>query len=87
MAELPSGGTARFAAGGRRREEDQHGYDGELYALHLLREHQRRVLGRRLMGVVAEGMAAQDLRTMLVWGLARNPSTNPSAASLLGAGG
>ncbi len=41
VAELPSGRIAGFASGGPRRGPAYTDYAGELYALYLLREHQR----------------------------------------------
>jgi GNAT superfamily N-acetyltransferase len=63
-----------FASDGPQREEQYPEYGGELYAAYLLREHQRKGLGRRLIGAVAEGLAAQGKRSMLAWVLAENPS-------------
>jgi GNAT superfamily N-acetyltransferase len=74
VAELRSGRMVGFASGGPRREERYPEYEGELYAAYLLREHQRKGLGRRLIGAVAEGLAAMGKRSMLAWVLAKNPS-------------
>ena len=48
-------------------------YEGELYAAYL-REHQRKGLGRQLLGAVAEGLAAKGRHSLLAWVLAENPS-------------
>ena len=73
-AELRSGQIVGFASGGRRREDRYPEYEGELYAAYLLREHQRKGLGRQLLGAVAEGLAAKGRHSMLAWVLAENPS-------------
>jgi GNAT superfamily N-acetyltransferase len=49
VAELPSGQIAGFASGGPRRGPVYPDYAGELYALYLLREHQRAGIGRRCL--------------------------------------
>jgi GNAT superfamily N-acetyltransferase len=74
VAELPSSRIVGFASGGARREEHYPEYEGELYAAYLLREHQRKGMGRQLIGAVAEGLAAKGRRSMLAWVLAENPS-------------
>jgi L-amino acid N-acyltransferase YncA len=74
VAELPPRRIVGFASGGPRREEQYPEYEDELYAAYLLREHQRKGMGRRLLGAVAEGLAAKGRRSMLTWVLAENPS-------------
>lgn len=74
VAESPSAGIVGFAFGGPQREEDYSAYEGELYAAYLLVEHQRKGLGRHLLGAVAKGLATQEKISMLAWVLAENPS-------------
>lgn len=75
VAELPAGSIVGFASGGPRQEEDDYPeYEGELYAAYLLRQYQRRGLGRRLLGAVARGLLADGMHSMLAWVLAENPS-------------
>ena len=74
VAESPRGRIFGFASGGPQSEGRYPEYEGELYTAYLLREHQRRGLGRRLIGAVAEGLAAEGRRSMLAWVLAENPS-------------
>jgi GNAT superfamily N-acetyltransferase len=73
----PSGRIVGFAAGGLRREpayDEYPEYEGELFALYLLREHQREGIGRRLLGSVATGLAQGGSQRMITWVLARSPS-------------
>lgn len=49
-------------------------FDGELNKIYLLREYQRRGLGRRLIGHVARRFLSQGIHSMLLFGDARNPS-------------
>jgi L-amino acid N-acyltransferase YncA len=75
VAELPAGGIVGFASGGSRQEESTYPeYEGELYTAYLLRQYQRRGLGRRLLGAVARGLLADGKRSMLARVLAENPS-------------
>ena len=75
VAETTAGRIIGFASGGPRQDESYRPeYESELYTAYLLREHQRRRLGRRLLGVVAGGLLADGKRSMLTWVLAKNPS-------------
>jgi GNAT superfamily N-acetyltransferase len=62
-----------FAGGGPPRDGNP-AYAGELYAIYLLRECQRQGIGRRLVRAVAERLAHEGMRSMLVWVLEDNPS-------------
>jgi GNAT superfamily N-acetyltransferase len=74
VAELPSDRIVGFASGGPRQGPAYTDYTGELYALYLLREHQRAGIGQRLFGSVARGLAEGGYTSLLAWVLARNPS-------------
>ncbi len=74
VAELPSGRIVGFASCGPRRGPEYTDYAAELYALYLLREHQRAGIGRRLFGSVARGLAKGGSTSLLAWVLSRNPS-------------
>lgn len=60
-----------YATGGAPRR-DPPGWDGELFLLYVLAAHQRRGIGRRLVGEVVARLAAQGARSMVVWSLATN---------------
>ncbi len=62
-----------FASGGKEREGVP-GYDGELYAIYLLKEYQRQGIGRALVLAIAQRLAESNLYSVLVWVLADNPS-------------
>jgi ribosomal protein S18 acetylase RimI-like enzyme len=62
-----------FGSCGRERDQDPI-YLGELYAIYLLQDNQRRGLGRRLVSAVAERLIELEYRSMLVWVLAANPA-------------
>jgi GNAT superfamily N-acetyltransferase len=60
-----------FASGGRERAGES-GYEGELYAIYVLRESQGRGHGRRLVEAVVGGLRELHLRDMIVWVLRDN---------------
>lgn len=73
VAEDESGHISGFAMGGKSRTEGL-GFAGELYGIYLLKECQGRGVGRRLVRAMAEALAADGLKSMLVWVLADNPA-------------
>ncbi len=74
VAESSSGEVVGFACGGSNRGDGHFGFEGELYALYLLAEHQRRGCGSLLMRAVAEALQRAGYGSMLTWVLADNPS-------------
>jgi GNAT superfamily N-acetyltransferase len=68
-----SSGIFGFAAGGKLREAID-GYDGELYAIYLLREQQKCGAGRRLVEEIVKELRAVERSSMIVWVLAQNPA-------------
>lgn len=62
-----------FAIGGPNRTENT-GYNGELYAIYLLKESQRKGAGRALLLSVARWLSEHNYTSMLVWVLAQNPA-------------
>ncbi len=73
VAEDEAGDLVGFASAGPERTGEL-GYEGELYALYVRAEHQRRGVGRALTLSVVEGLAEAGLRSMLLWVLAENPA-------------
>ena len=65
------GRVVGFAMGGSEREGDRR-FPGELYAIYLLQEAQRRGHGRALVEAVAGALLEAGLRSMLVWVLRDN---------------
>ncbi len=73
VAEDGDGRIVGFASGGPEREGDP-AYKGELYAIYVLAQCQRRGIGSRLAGAVVRRLVEQDIDSMLLWVLADNPS-------------
>ena len=72
IAEL-NGKEIGFSNGGPERTDDAH-FKGEIYALYLLKEHQRQGIGRMLVEASVISLLANGLRSMLIWVLRDNPS-------------
>ena len=65
------GAVAAFASGGRERAGET-GFAGELYAIYVLAEAQRRGHGRELVHAVALALEEMKLQDMIVWVLREN---------------
>ncbi|EPZ52572.1 hypothetical protein N007_20490 [Alicyclobacillus acidoterrestris ATCC 49025] len=73
VAVNDEGQIVGFADGGRERSGDP-SYDGELYAIYLLKEHQRKGIGKLLFHHVVSHLASNHFYAMLIWVLYDNPS-------------
>lgn len=62
-----------FISGGKERTK-RFGYDGEIYAIYLLTDYQRKGLGSMLLHAFAEKMKTEGYSSILVWVLTENPS-------------
>lgn len=74
VIERPGGELVGFAKGVRYEQSDLPDFAGELNKIYLLREYQRQGLGRRLVGQAARRFLIQGIRSMVLFGEARNPS-------------
>ncbi len=75
VAEDPDQGIVGFASGGPARAFASGSEpDGEVYALYVLEPHQRRGIGRALVGQAARVLAEQGRRSLVIWVLAGNLS-------------
>lgn len=68
-----AGTIVGFATVGPAREVE-YGYDGELYALYLIKEEQGRGVGTALMTEAMAYLREQGHARMLVWVLSTNPN-------------
>lgn len=73
VAKTVDGKIIGFADGGKERT-GSYGYDGELYAIYILKEYQRNQLGKKLLKAVAADIYENGCYSMLVWVVANNPS-------------
>jgi ribosomal protein S18 acetylase RimI-like enzyme len=60
-----------FASGGRERAGEQ-GFEGELYAIYVLDNAQRRGFGRELVRSMVDGLRELGLTNMIIWVLRDN---------------
>jgi len=79
VARDASGHLVGFVSGGPKRSPAD-AFDGEIYALYLLRAHQGRGVGRQLLHRAVEHMRQHAMRSMLTWVLADNPACGFYAA-------
>ena len=67
-----TGEVIGFISGGYARQADDI-YDGEIYALYVLKKHQRQGIGTQLVSALATALNNCDIYSMLVWVLEHNP--------------
>lgn len=73
VAEDESGKIVGFVNGGVERTGAL-AYQGELNAIYILKNHQRKGIGRELIRAVAKKLSQMEIHSMLVWVLAENPA-------------
>ena len=66
-------GIFGFVSGGKLRNPVAD-YDGEIYAIYLLQDRQRRGAGRALTTALAHALRSDGLASMIVWVLKENPA-------------
>jgi ribosomal protein S18 acetylase RimI-like enzyme len=67
-----AGEVRGFISGGYARQSDDI-YDGEIYALYVLKNYQRQGIGTQLVLALASAFNHNDIHSMLVWVLEHNP--------------
>ncbi len=73
VAEDGNGQIVGYAYGGFERSGDTL-YDGELYAIYLLRGYQRKGIGKQLFYQIVSHLLSINLQGLLIWVLNDNPS-------------
>jgi GNAT superfamily N-acetyltransferase len=83
VAEI-AGRIVGFAGGGRARANAPPGYAGEVYAIYVHPEHQRKGIGRILLKAAATGLVERGLVPIVIWTLFDNPRSRGFYESLGG---
>ena len=73
VAEEAREGVIGFASGGPERSGDPV-YIGELYAIYLLAQQQRRGIGRQLATTLVNRLIQDGMTSLLLWVLVENPA-------------
>ena len=76
VAADESGKVAGFASAGRERSGSYPGYEGELYAIYILKEYQGTGIGKRLVQAAADWLTEQGMTSMAVLVLEDNPAVS-----------
>lgn len=74
VAETEAKDIVGFATGGKKRTDEYPDYTGELYAIYILKKHQRNGLGKLLVRPIIEELRQQNMSTMIVKVLEDNRS-------------
>lgn len=62
-----------YAYGGKNRDVTSL-YDGELYAIYILKSHQRKNIGKHLFRAFIDELKSRNYMSMVIWVLKGNPS-------------
>ncbi|MBI1729170.1 GNAT family N-acetyltransferase [Candidatus Acetothermia bacterium] len=73
VAETTDRKIVGFVSGGRSRMEEP-AYLGEMFAIYLLKEFQGQGIGKRLVQTLVGWFLDQDIDSMMVWVLRKNPA-------------
>jgi ribosomal protein S18 acetylase RimI-like enzyme len=74
VAENSKGEIVGFSSGGKERSGKYTGFDGELYAIYILKEYQGLGIGKALVKPIIDEMKSKDLKSMIVLVLEDNNS-------------
>lgn len=74
VAESHEGIIVGFSKGGKERSNKYNGYDGEIYAIYILKEYQGKGIGKALVKPVIDEIKGMGLNSMLVLVLKDNIS-------------
>jgi GNAT superfamily N-acetyltransferase len=73
VAEDEAGTLLGFAIGGIERSLNPE-YMGEIYAIYLLKEYQRKGVGTALVKAVVQWLLDREMNSMTIWALEQNPA-------------
>ncbi|ADU31098.1 GNAT family N-acetyltransferase [Evansella cellulosilytica] len=68
------GSIVGFATGGKERSAKYEEYEGEVYAIYILKEYEGRGIGKRLFNQVVNEIVGYGMNSMIVLVLEDNPS-------------
>lgn len=68
-----AGQIVGFVNGGENRDAAQWGFDGELYAIYLLREAQGKGYGKALIRLMGQRLHHEGFQSMILWVFEENP--------------
>ncbi len=74
VAENIEGEIVGFSSGGKERSGKYNGFDGELYAIYILKEYQGQGIGKALVRPIIDEIRGMGLNSMLVLVLKDNIS-------------
>ncbi|MFT4416444.1 N-acetyltransferase family protein [Fredinandcohnia humi] len=74
VAENEVGHIVGFSSGGKEREGNYEGYEGEVYAIYLLGEYQGQGIGKKLVEPIVAQLREMKINSMLVLVLEENKS-------------
>ncbi|MBO8156144.1 MAG: GNAT family N-acetyltransferase [Bacillaceae bacterium] len=74
VAENDKQEVVGFINGGNERSK-KFAYDGEIYAIYILKEYQGKGIGRQLLKTLTRAMKKEGYQSILVWVLTSNPSS------------
>jgi ribosomal protein S18 acetylase RimI-like enzyme len=74
VAENLEGEIVGFSSGGKERSNQYKGFDGELYAIYILKEYQGQGIGKALVKPIVDDLKGMGLNSMLVLVLKDNVS-------------
>ncbi len=74
IVAVENGKVVAFASGGAVRKDQGMDYGGELYAVYVHPDHQRKGLGRKLTRAVAKELRERGYTAMMLWVLRGNPA-------------
>ncbi|WP_409301103.1 GNAT family N-acetyltransferase [Peribacillus sp. SCS-155] len=71
VAENAEGEIVGFASGGNEQTEDPH-YTGEVYAIYILQNYQRKGIGKSLIKRLLKELRSQGYVNLIIWALKDN---------------
>lgn len=74
VAENTDGEIVGFSSGGKERSNKYKNFEGEIYAIYILKEYQGQGIGKELIKPIVKEMKPMGINSMLVLVLKENPA-------------